>query len=116
MISVRRPHHLLLLGTVATGTPFAQAYAQQAAPSPAPETQAAPDEGLATIVVTAQRRREKAQDVPIAITSVSGAAFEKTGYISLTDLQYVVPGVQYDPTQGAAFQIRGVGSTSFDFS
>ncbi|WP_164128219.1 TonB-dependent receptor plug domain-containing protein, partial [Stenotrophomonas maltophilia] len=41
---------------------------------------------------------------------------EDSGFTSLTDLQYVVPGVQYDPTQGAAFQIRGVGSTSFDFS
>lgn len=97
-----------------------QAFAQDATTgtgTSAPQgTRAAPADGLEDIVVTAQRRREKAQDVPIAITSVSGDAFEKTGYISLTDLQYVVPGVQYDPTQGAAFQIRGVGSTSFDFS
>ncbi|WP_426258899.1 TonB-dependent receptor [Sphingomonas sp. DC1600-2] len=116
MISVRRLHHLLLLGTVATGTPFAQAYAQQAAPSPAPETQAAPDEGLATIVVTAQRRSESLQDVPVSITSVSGKALENSNFRSVTDLQYVVPGVQFDATNGAAFQIRGVGSTSFDYS
>ena len=96
-----------------------QAYAQStpAAAQPAAAASVPDDsEGLTDIVVTAQRRAEKAQSVPISITSVSGEAFEKTGYIALTDLQYVVPGVQFNPTQGAAFQIRGVGSTSFDLS
>lgn len=71
---------------------------------------------LETVVVTAQYRAENAQTVPISISSLSGEALDKTGYRSVTDLQYTVPGVQYDPTNGAAFQIRGVGSTSFDFS
>jgi len=74
------------------------------------------DTKLDEIVVTAQRRQENAQSVPISINLLSGKTLEATGYQSLTDLQYVVPGVQYDPTQGSAFQIRGVGSTSFDFS
>jgi iron complex outermembrane receptor protein len=68
------------------------------------------------VVVTAQRRLENLQKVPIAITTISGRTIEDSGYESITDLQYVVPGVQYDPTQGSAFQIRGVGSESFDFS
>ncbi len=68
------------------------------------------------IVVTAQRRSENAQTVPIAIKTLSGQALEDSNWQSLTDLQYIVPGVQYDPTTGSAFQIRGVGSTSFDFS
>lgn len=101
------------------------AYAEQAFAGTAAEVDSASapgdegansGEGLGDIVVTAQRREEKAQTVPISITSVSGEQFEKTGYIALTDLQYVVPGVQYNPTQGAAFQIRGVGSSSFDLS
>ncbi|WP_448662593.1 TonB-dependent receptor [Sphingomonas sp. CJ20] len=74
------------------------------------------DTGLEEIVVTAQRRAERAQEVPLSIQSVSGEALAQSGYTDFTDLQYLVPGVQYDPTQGAAFQIRGVGSTSFDFS
>ncbi len=110
---------LLLSGLVA-GQAFAQESATTASPSavrtPASASGAPADDGLTDIVVTAQRRREKAQSVPISITSVSGEQFEKTGYIALTDLQYVVPGVQYNPTQGAAFQIRGVGSSSFDLS
>lgn len=67
-------------------------------------------------MVTAERRREDGQRVAMAIQTVSGEAINKAGYTSLTDLQYLAPGVQYDPTQGAAFQIRGVGTTSFDFS
>ncbi len=76
----------------------------------------ASDEALPEIVVTAERRSESSQKVPLAIQSISGDTLAKTGYTSVTDLQYTMPGVQYDPTQGAAFQIRGVGSTSFDFS
>lgn len=76
----------------------------------------ADDSGLTEIVVTAERRAESSQKVPLAIQSISGETLAKTGYTSVTDLQYTMPGVQYDPTQGAAFQIRGVGSTSFDFS
>lgn len=72
--------------------------------------------GVEQIVVTAQRRSENAQTVPIAIKTLSGQALEDSSWQSLTDLQYIVPGVQYDPTTGSAFQIRGVGSTSFDFS
>jgi iron complex outermembrane receptor protein len=74
------------------------------------------DDALPEITVTAERRAESSQKVPLAIQSIDGAALAKTGYTSVTDLQYTMPGVQYDPTQGAAFQIRGVGSTSFDFS
>ena len=77
---------------------------------------AAEADGLSEIVVTAERRAESSQKVPLAIQSISGETLAKTGYTSITDLQYTMPGVQYDPTQGAAFQIRGVGSTSFDFS
>lgn len=68
------------------------------------------------LIVTAQHRDENLQNVPISISVLSAKTLENSGFQSVTDLQYLVPGVQYDPTQGAAFQIRGVGSTSFDFS
>lgn len=71
---------------------------------------------LAEVVVTAQRRSENGQHVPVAVQSITGEAIRDAGYKSVTDLQYLAPGLQYDPTQGAAFQIRGVGTTSFDFS
>lgn len=89
---------------------------EMAWPLAAQAEEAAASTALEPIIVTAQHRAESVQVVPIAITSVSGKTIEDSGYQSATDLQYVVPGVQYDPTNGAAFQIRGVGSTSFDFS
>jgi iron complex outermembrane receptor protein len=112
MISSHRIRLGLLLTASASCLSFAQAYAQT---KPAAEA-AASDNALEAIVVTAQRRSENLQDVPVAITSVSGKALEASNFQSVTDLQYVVPGVQFDATNGAAFQIRGVGSTSFDYS
>lgn len=110
MISTHNLRFGLSLLASASLAPFAQAYAE-AAPT-------APTQGveLEAVVVTAQRRSENLQQVPVAITSVSGKALEASNFQAVTDLQYVVPGVQFDPTNGAAFQIRGVGSTSFDFS
>lgn len=107
---------LLLAATAMTGLPMV-AHAADAAP--AASSDAVGDDGkpvLDTIVVTAQRRQEKMQSVPIAINSISGESLQKSGYQSLTDLQYMTPGLTFDPTQGSAFQIRGVGSTSFDMS
>ncbi|WP_395335430.1 TonB-dependent receptor [Novosphingobium sp. BL-8H] len=109
--AARRRIAMLLATTAAASLLAAGAHAEEA------DTAAeAGSDQLSTIVVTAQRRQESSQDVPISIASVSGEALKQSGYTDVTDLQYVVPGVQYDPTQGAAFQIRGVGSTSFDFS
>ena len=85
----------------------------QTAPTESPADESS---GLTEIVVTAQRRTQNAQAVPVAIQTISSEAIDKAGYTSVTDLQYLTPGLQYDPTQGAAFQIRGVGTTSFDFS
>ncbi|WP_313802531.1 TonB-dependent receptor [Sphingobium sp.] len=66
---------------------------------------------LEDIVVTAQKRSERLQDVPIAITAVSSTAIER-GRISTTqDLQLLVPSLQYTSlgTSATPF-LRGVGS------
>lgn len=89
-----------------------------ASPATAQEAATVAGDGtqLTEIVVTAQRRVENSQKVPVAIQTISGETIAKAGYSDITDLQYLAPGLQYDPTQGAAFQIRGVGTTSWDFS
>ena len=108
----------LLAGLVAPVSVVAQT--QPGAPAERDGDTAQPDNqdsaALPDIVVTAQRRRENSQRVPVAIQTISAEAIANSGYTSVTDLQYLTPGLQYDPTQGAAFQIRGVGTTSFDFS
>lgn len=111
MFGYKTKRSFLLLSTMLVGgtLPLGAAIAHAQEPTSS-------DDALPEIVVTAERRSESSQKVPLAIQSIDGATLAKTGYTSVTDLQYTMPGVQYDPTQGAAFQIRGVGSTSFDFS
>ncbi|WP_082006402.1 TonB-dependent receptor [Sphingomonas sp. ERG5] len=100
------------------GIAAAQSNDTQAVPVIADSAAASTEDpnALPDIVVTAQRRSENSQRVPVAIQTITGDAITNAGYTSVTDLQYLTPGLQYDPTQGAAFQIRGVGTTSFDFS
>ena len=115
MISNHRLRASLLLGTLLSSLPIVHAYATEAA-RPPEATSPDRDTALDPIIVTAQRRSESLQEVPVSITSITGKALENSNFRSVTDLQYVVPGVQFDPTNGSAFQVRGVGSTSFDYS
>ncbi len=108
MFTPTRLRTLLLASVALSGATSAQAFAADTAP--------ASDTALEPIVVTAQRRTERLQDVPISITSVSAQALEQSNFRSITDLPYLVPGVQFETTNGTAFNIRGVGSTSWDFS
>ena len=77
----------------------------------APETAATEDSG--EIVVTARRREESLQDVPIAVTAFSGAQLEREGAIDITDIGDTTPNVTVETSRGTnstltAF-IRGVG-------
>ena len=72
----------------------------------------APEGGvLEEVVVTAQKRSEPLQDVPIAISAVSGESLTALGASSITALAEVTPGLQMSSTQGSLSpRIRGVGS------
>jgi iron complex outermembrane recepter protein len=101
-----------LLGSLASAL-AATAVQGQEAPAPnASDTSATLEE----IIVTAQRRSEKSQDVPIAMSVVSGDEIAAAGIQHVTDLAYVAPGVQYNPANGSGFQIRGVGTQVYDYS
>ena len=75
---------------------------------------------LAELVVTAQKRAERLQDVPIAVTAVSSDRLEKSNFKEVTDLQYLAPNITFSSTNpvssGGGFQIRGVGTQAFDSS
>lgn len=63
----------------------------------------------ADIVVTAQRRAERLQDVPITMTQVSGAALDAAGVTGTANLSQVVPAFRLDHNGGYAQPaIRGV--------
>jgi iron complex outermembrane recepter protein len=68
---------------------------------------------LEEVVVTARRRSENLQDVPIAVTAISGDALAIKGASDITELAQSVPSVTLEPSRATnstltAF-IRGVG-------
>ncbi|GAC1572075.1 MAG: TonB-dependent receptor [Sphingomicrobium sp.] len=86
--------------------------APQAAPGETKTTPPATQQSneLGDIVVTARKTAEKMQDVPIAVTSISGAKLQQQSIMSVQDVQFHVPGfVEYPEAQGGApdFAIRG---------
>ncbi|MEN8723572.1 MAG: TonB-dependent receptor [Alphaproteobacteria bacterium] len=65
------------------------------------------------IVVSAQKRDQDLQDVPIAVTAVGGEFLQKANIENLQDLQQVAPTVVINTsTSGseAIFSIRGIGT------
>jgi iron complex outermembrane recepter protein len=77
--------------------------------------QASPGEEptLTEVVVTAQRREESLQNVPIAVTAVSEEVLERIGITDTSDLKSVVPSLNFSTAIGGLGlpRIRGVGST-----
>lgn len=69
------------------------ASARPDAVSPANEREANSEPHLTEIIVTAQRRPEKIQSVPISMTAFSQATLDTLNIDNLTDLAAVVPGL-----------------------
>ena len=86
------------------------AFAQDAAPAQQKQEEA---KTLDTMVVTAQKREEQMQDVPIVVTSLSQQALQDTGVRDIKDMQILVPGLTVTSTQNEAIttaRIRGIGT------
>lgn len=67
---------------------------------------------LEEIVVTAQRRTQSLQEVPISIETISGAEIAKQGYRDLDDVASTTPGILIDTGQNDTIvTIRGFGTT-----
>ena len=87
----------LLLCTALASTCFATsaAYAQAADESTG---------GLEEIVVTAQKREQSLQDVPVAVTAISQASLETNRIVSVADLNGIAPNVTVRPGEA-----KGIG-------
>ena len=74
--------------------------------------------GLEEIVVTAQKREDTIQTVPIAITAISGDVLDNKAVVNLESLQGLVPGAQIgqfaNTPHGAVFNVRGMGAIEPD--
>ena len=96
---------LLLTSTlVGVGAP---ATAQSVAA--APEAATAADDGIPAIIVTAQRREERLQQVPLSITAITGKEIKNADIRDANRLEQVTPGLRI-ARSGASIRpaIRGV--------
>jgi iron complex outermembrane receptor protein len=94
----------LLCSTALSGAP---ARAAEAAPSAA-----ASAISVTEVVVTARKRAERLQDVPIAITAVGGAQLNQGAHLRIEDLNQFAPSTNIvipSPHQ-TSFSIRGLGA------
>jgi iron complex outermembrane receptor protein len=89
-------------------------YAQDAA---AAGDQVQDAEGSTDIIVTATRRSERLQDVPISVTAVTGDTLVQRGVTNPEELARLSPTLTSQSNasnaQGTNFSIRGVGTASF---
>lgn len=71
------------------------------------------DDSLADIVVTAERRTENLQNVPIAATALSGDELDEKGVARISDLQFAAPSLSVtDASLTQSVNIRGIGIAS----
>ncbi|HKT15939.1 MAG TPA: TonB-dependent receptor [Allosphingosinicella sp.] len=95
------------IGALSAGS----AHAQSTAAEPG---EASTDAQVEDIIVTAQKRSERLQDVPIAVTTVKGEQLSAMGVESAIDLRLAAPSLNSTNANGyLASSIRGVGSLNF---
>ncbi|MBD2857772.1 TonB-dependent receptor [Spongiibacter sp. KMU-158] len=71
---------------------------------------------LEEVVVTAQKRTESTQDIPVAVTGLSGDSLEKMGFDNANDIGAQVPNMQVSGAYGEVqpiFSIRGVSMSDY---
>ncbi|MBL8270574.1 TonB-dependent receptor domain-containing protein, partial [Steroidobacter sp.] len=85
---------------------------QDLAPAAGKKSEPSSDATLEEIVVTAQKREQRLQDVPISVVALGGAELEKRGIRDLKELSYAVPGmyVQDGGVANRRISIRGIGN------
>ncbi len=75
--------------------------------------QEAPAEGEDEIIVTARKREERLQDVPIAVTAVTADDIEREQINTVREIASITPGLNIttDSVGRSFLSIRGVGTT-----
>ncbi len=111
------------LGTTCTAAlllAVSVAQAEEAAPPPPAATTAsstADDGTLQEIVVTAQKRSENIQKVPVAVTAFTADTLNDLGVKDVNDLTGLAPSLQIKSADASAnpkIFIRGIGSNDFN--
>jgi iron complex outermembrane receptor protein len=107
---------LATVGWSAPGSAQTMAADQTADADPGPTDQSSPRTVSDDIVVTAQRRSQSLQDVPISITALSDTYLRDSGITRTDELQFAVPSVTFlsnNNPQGSLTLVRGVGTFTY---
>ena len=89
--------------------------------SAAGETAPDANSSLESITVTAQRRSESIQEVPLSVTAISGDTLEKFGDLGFADYAHTIPnlsfgtGSDFGVTNGRTVTIRGITGGRFRY-
>ena len=89
------------------------------AAEPADTASMDPSSEMEEVTVTALRRSERLQDVPVSITALAGAALAEQKITNLTDVVSLVPNLQAGGTVGEGvpvFALRGVSMADFSLN
>jgi iron complex outermembrane receptor protein len=103
----------LLLSAGLLQTPFVTAEEAAATGAPAAERDAERGaEAISEVTVSARRRTENAQDVPIPIAAVDGESLRGAGRFRLEDLNQRLPStnVQFNNPRQTSIAVRGLGN------
>ncbi|WP_282270326.1 TonB-dependent receptor [Stenotrophomonas sp. PS02298] len=102
----------LMIGALLASGPV---LAQEAQPAAATEGKAASATNLDSITVTARKREETLQEVPVAVTAFTSEALDKFNVQDIADLDAQVPNLTIYAARGASSTvtayIRGVGQS-----
>ena len=101
----------MLLGASLTALLPAPLAAQDEVASPTSDTTAEQEPETNDIIVTARRRSESAQDIPIAVSVLGAKQLDETGAFNVNRLQQLAPTLQFYSSnpRNTAVSIRGLG-------
>lgn len=104
----------LLLSTVAVGALLCCASGAQAQAAAEPESdEAANNSQLGEIIVTAQRRSENLQNVPIVVSSIDSTALQQARVTDINDVAKLVPGFRGNGDSAtSSAHLRGAGNAT----
>ena len=84
-------------------------------PEPAPPAEEPSYSGVEEITITATKRAQNVQDVPIAVTAITSEGLEARGIADVKDIQQAAPSLvvtdSNSSTNGGVIRIRGVGTS-----
>ena len=125
---MKKPIRLALMSMASVSAMCSAAFAQQAQPGSPGSSASTPTSASATpqkpapsnaegaaieeVVVTANKRSENVQKVPISISSITAKTLAQAGVRSTGDLAATIPGLTMQESQnGLDAHIRGIGTT-----